>query len=173
MNAPKEIVEVELHRYFEELKPLLVEKTIKLEEEDLSVEQKVTIHLEFIKKAVLLFIPVLKSFIVNPVNAAVKTATKELKIFGSVGMIAIVLLVFFMVGWLTLSVLAGVWFYDHGYSLTNSVLYSLIFQIVSFLVVSSLGLLLISKSMLVSLIGFFRKKKKSVKDQTENNKQHE
>ena len=169
MNAPKEI-EVELHRYFEELKPLLLEKTKKLEEENLSVEQKTNIYFEFTKNAILLFIPVLKGFIMNPVNSAIKTATKEVKIIGSLGMISVVMFVFFVIGWFTLSVLVGTWFYDHGYSLTNSVLYSLIFQMISFVVVSSLGFLFLSKSVFVSFFSLFRQKKKSVIKQIENNK---
>jgi NADH:ubiquinone oxidoreductase subunit H len=172
MNAPKKIVEVELHRYFEELKPLLLDKTKKLEEEDLTVEQKANIYFEFIQNAVLLFIPVLKSFIINPVNSAIKTTTKEVKIIGSLGIISVVMLVFFVIGWFTLSVLVGIWFYDHGYTLINSVLYSLIFQLISFVVVSSLGFLVLSKSVLVSFFSLFRKKKVVTK-QIENNKQHE
>ena len=173
MLAPKEVMETELHRYFDELKPLLVEKTRLLEQEPLSVEEKVTIHFDFIKKAVLLFLPVLKSFLLNPFKSVLKTGTKELKIFGSVGMIAFVLIVFFVIGWLTLTVLVGAWFFDRGYSLTESVLYSLIFQIFSFLFVSSMGFLFLSKSATVSLIGFFKKKKKSVENQFEKSKQNE
>ncbi len=169
MKAPKEIVETQLHRYFEELKPLLLDKTVKLEEEGLSVDQKVTIHLDFIKSAVLLFIPVLKSFILNPVKSVINTVTGELKIAGSLGMIAVVMLVFFVVGWFTLSALVGVWFFDRGESLTNSVLYSLIFQLISFLVVSSLAFLILSKSVFVSFFSLFQKKKKSIKNQLENN----
>ena len=173
MNRPQQIIETELHRYFEQLKPLLLEKTRQLEPENLTIEDKVSINLEFIKKAAVLFVPVLKSFITNPIKAVAKTASQELKIFGSLGMVAVVLLVFFVIGWLTLSVLVGAWFYDQGSSLSVSVLYSLIFQLISFIMVSSAGYLLLSKSAIVSFFGLFKQKKKSLEKQFENNKQDE
>lgn len=173
MNRPQQIIETELHRYFEQLKPLLLEKTRQLEPENLTIEDKVSINLEFIKKAAVLFVPVLKSFITNPIKAVAKTASRELKIFGSLGMVAVVLLVFFVIGWLTLSVLVGAWFYDQGSSLSVSVLYSLIFQLISFIMVSSAGYLLLSKSAIVSFFGLFKQKKKSLEKQFENNKQDE
>ncbi len=173
MNKPQQIIETELHSYFEQLKPLLLEKTALLQQNNLTVEKKVSINLEFIKKAVLLFIPVLKSFITSPVKTAAKTASKELKIFGSLGMVSVVLLIFFIIGWFTLSVLVGAWFYDHGNSLTLSVLYSLIFQLISFLMVSSAGYFFLSKSAVISFIGLFKKKKKAIENQFENNKNNE
>lgn len=173
MNQPQQIIETELHNYFAQLKPLLLKKRELLEQKNLAIEDKVSINLEFIKKAILLFMPVLKSFITNPAKAAAKTASKELKIFGSLGMISIVLLIFFYIGWLTLSVLVGAWFYDHGNSLTLSVLYSLIFQIISFVIVSSAGYLFLSKSAIISFVGLFKQKKKIIEKQTENNKRNE
>ncbi len=173
MNKPQQIIETELHSYFEQLKPLLLEKTRLLEQEDLTIEEKVSINLEFIKKAATLFVPVLKSFVTNPIKSAVKTASRELKIFGSLGMVAVVLLIFFVIGWLTLSVLVGAWFYDQGSSLSASVLYSLIFQLISFIMVSSAGYLLVSKSAIVSFFGLFKQKQKSIEKQFENNKQNE
>ena len=173
MNKPQQIIETELHNYFEQIKPLLLEKTMQLEQENLTIEKKVSINLEFFKKAILLFIPVLKSFITNPIKAAAQTASKEAKIFGALGMISIVLLIFFIIGWFTLSVLVGAWFYDHGSSLNVSVLYSLIFQIISFLLASSAGYLFLSKSAIVSFIGLFKQKKKTIEQQIENNKNNE
>ncbi len=173
MNNPQQIIETELHNYFEQIKPLLLEKTMQLEQENLTIEKKVSINLEFFKNAILLFLPVLKSFITNPIKAAAKTASMEAKIFGTLGMISIVLLIFFIIGWFTLSVLVGAWFYDHGSSLTVSVLYSLIFQIISFLLASSAGYLFLSKSAIVSFIGLFKQKKKTIEQQIENNKNNE
>ena len=173
MNRPQQIIETELHGYFEQLKPLLLEKTRRLEQENLTIEDKVSINLEFIKKAAVLFVPVLKSFITNPIKAVAKTASRELKIFGSLGMVAVVLLVFFIIGWLTLSVWVGAWFYDRGSSLSISVLYSLIFQLISFILVSSAGYLLLAKSAMVSFFGLFKQKQKSIEKQFENNKQDE
>ena len=170
MNSLDKIAKVELHNYFEELKPLILKKTKLLEQEDLTIEEKVTINLEFIKTATLLFIPVVKSFLVNPIKSAIKTGSKELRIFGSIGMVAIVLLVFFIIGWLTLSVLVGLFFYDQGNSLTLSALYSLIFQLLSFVVVSSVGYMVLSKSVIVSFLGFFKRKKSEVEQQINNSK---
>jgi hypothetical protein len=173
MNKPQQIIETELHNYFEQLKPLLLKKIRRLEQDNLTIEDKVSINFEFVKEAAVLFIPVMKSFITNPVKAATKTASRELKIFGSLGMISIMLLVFFIIGWLTLSVLVGAWFYDQGRSLSDSVLYSLIFQLISFLIVSSAGWLFLSKSAIVSFFGLFKQKQKSIEKQFENHKNDE
>jgi hypothetical protein len=162
MSISKEIVETELHKYFEEIKPLLLEKEELLEQENLSVQERVSINLDFIKKATLLFLPVLKSFVLNPLKSALKTGAKEMKIFGSLGMISIVLFVFFTVGWFTLTVLVGVWFYEEGNSLSLSVLYSLIFQLFSFLVVASVGYIIFSKSIFVSFYKFFKQKETQI-----------
>jgi len=170
MNSLDKIAKVELHNYFEELKPLILKKTKLLEQESLTIEEKVSINLEFIKTAIVLFFPVVKSFLVSPIKSAVKTGSKELRIFGSLGMVAIVLLVFFIIGWFTLSVLVGLFFYDRGNSLTLSALYSLIFQLLSFVVVSSVGYMVFSKSVIVSFLGFFKKKKSSVEQQINNSK---
>ena len=166
MSFQNKIVEAELHKYFEEIKPLLLEKANLLEQENLSVQEKVSINLEFVKKATLLFFPVLKSFLLNPIKSTLTTSIKELKIFGSLGMIFIVLFVFFTIGWFTLTVLVGVWFYEEGNSLSISVLYSLIFQLFSFLVVSLLGYIIFSKSIFISFYKFFKQKK----TQIDNNK---
>jgi len=166
MSIPNEIVETELHKYFEEIKPLLLEKEELLEQENLSVQERVSINLGFIKKATLLFLPVLKSFVLNPLKSVLKTGAKEMKIFGSLGMISIVLFVFFTVGWFTLTVLVGVWFYEEGNSLSLSVLFSLIFQLFSFLVVASVGYIIFSKSIFVSFYKFFKQKE----TQIDNNK---
>ena len=166
MSIPNEIVETELHKYFEEIKPLLLEKEELLEQENLSVQERVSINLDFIKKATFLFLPVLKSFVLNPLKSVLKTGAKEMKIFGSLGMISIVLFVFFTVGWFTLTVLVGVWFYEEGNSLSLSVLYSLIFQLFSFLVVASVGYIIFSKSIFVSFYKFFKQKE----TQIDNNK---
>jgi len=170
MNSPEKIAKVELHNYFEELKPLILKKTELLEQESLTIEEKVSINLEFIKTAILLFIPVVKSFFINPIKSALKTGSKELRIFGSLGMVAVVLLVFFIIGWLTLSVLVGLVFYDKGNSLSLSALYSLIFQLLSFVVVSSVGYMVLSKSVIVSFLDLFKKKKSSVEQQINNSK---
>ena len=173
MKKPQQIIDTELHNYFEQLKPLLLEKTKQLEQNNLTIDDKVSINLEFLKKAILLFIPVLLSFISNPLKAVLKTASRELKIFSLLGMISIVLIIFFIIGWFTLTVLVGVWFYDHGKSMTISVLYSLIFQIIIFIVVSSTGYFFLSKSAIVSFIGFFKQKKKTIENQIEKNKHNE
>lgn len=47
-----------------------------------------------------------------------------------------VLFVFFSVIWLFISVAVGVYFYDNGHSILNSIVYSIIIQLVSFLLVS-------------------------------------
>jgi len=54
-----------------------------------------------------------------------------------------------------------------------SVLYSLIFQIIIFIAVSSAGYFFLSKSAFISLIGFFKQKKKTIENQIEKNKHNE
>jgi ABC-type transport system involved in multi-copper enzyme maturation permease subunit len=57
-----------------------------------------------------------------------------------------VLFVFFSVIWLFISVAVGVYFYENGNSILISIVYSILFQLISFILVSLIALLASKKT---------------------------
>lgn len=93
----------------------------------------------FVKEALILvfqfLIAVLKTpfrfvagFVKNEVFYAVK---RDSRLMAVIAVMLMMLLIFFVVFWFSLSVAAGVYFYEKGNTLFVSVLYSLVFQFVS------------------------------------------
>jgi ABC-type multidrug transport system fused ATPase/permease subunit len=69
-----------------------------------------------------------------------KAVKKDLKLYFLTIFLLIVLMVFFSVFWLSISFGVGVYFYEKGYSMLISMVYSGVFQILSFLAVSLITL---------------------------------
>ncbi len=61
---------------------------------------------------------------------------KDAKIFAFLMAVMVVLFVFFAILWLSISVWVGAYFYENGTALSLSIMYSIFFQIGSFLLVS-------------------------------------
>ncbi len=72
-------------------------------------------------------------------------AKKDAKIYMLIMGIMGVLFVFFSVIWLFISVAIGVYYYDKGYTMFVSIIYSIGFQLISFILVGSIALIASSK----------------------------
>ncbi len=70
---------------------------------------------------------------------------KDARLYAFIMGIMGVLFVFFSVIWLFISVAIGVYFYEQGYSILISIIYSILFQIVSFILVSLIAFLALKK----------------------------
>jgi len=81
-----------------------------------------------------------------------KAVKKDLKLYFLTLCLLVVLAVFFSAFWLTLSFGVGVYFYEKGYSMFTSVLYSGMFQILSFFTVSLAAVFLFRKMRLVKTV---------------------
>jgi len=68
-------------------------------------------------------------------NEIVKAVKKDAKLYAFIMALMGVMFVFFSVLWLFISVAVGVYFYDKGNTIFISIIYSLVFQVVSFVVV--------------------------------------
>ena len=66
---------------------------------------------------------------------------KDAKLYALILGIMGVLFVFFSVIWLFISVAIGVYFYEQGHSILISIIYSIGFQIVSFILIGLIGLI--------------------------------
>ncbi len=71
----------------------------------------------------------------------VDSIKNDVKIYALIIGIMGVLFVFFSVIWLFISVAVGVYFYDKGYSLQLSIIYSIGFQAVCFLLIGLIALI--------------------------------
>jgi len=65
-----------------------------------------------------------------------KAIKKDLKMLVIIGGVFAALMLFLLVLWFSVSLLIGAYFYDNGYSLFSSVLFSIAFQIACILLVS-------------------------------------
>ena len=72
-------------------------------------------------------------------------AKKDAKLYILILVLIGVLFVFFSVIWLFISVAIAVYFYDQGYSVFISIIWSIGFQIISFIVISLIGVVLSKK----------------------------
>ena len=114
-------------------------------------------------------------FFVNILKAPFKILTKYLwlkiivsikndaKLYALIIGIMIVLFVFFSVLWLFVSIAVGVYFLEHGHSMLISVIYSIVFQIISFISIGLIAYIASQKikslSMLKKLIGYIKTEK--------------
>ncbi len=111
------------------------------------VEDIVYLALQFLLNIIKTPFNIVAKYLRDEVITSIK---KDAKLYALVMGIMGVLFVFFSVIWLFISVAVGVYFYEQGSSILISIVYSIIFQIVSFI--------------LVGLIAFFTSKKlKSLK----------
>jgi hypothetical protein len=111
------------------------------------VEDIVYLALQFLLNIIKTPFSMMAKYLRDEVIISIK---KDAKLYALVMGIMGVLFVFFSVIWLFISVAVGVYFHEQGYSILISIVYSIVFQIVSFI--------------LVSLIAFFTSKKlKSLK----------
>jgi membrane-associated HD superfamily phosphohydrolase len=73
-------------------------------------------------------------------NEIIDTVKKDAKIYALLMAIMVILFVFFSVIWLFISVAIGVYFYEQGYTIFTSIIYSIGFQILSFILIALVGL---------------------------------
>ncbi|OQX97247.1 MAG: hypothetical protein B6I20_13040 [Bacteroidetes bacterium 4572_117] len=69
----------------------------------------------------------------------IKAVKKDSKLYAFIMGLMGVMFVFFSVLWLFISVAVGIYFYDKGYSIFISVVYSIIFQVISFSMVGTVA----------------------------------
>ncbi len=69
-------------------------------------------------------------------NELIKAVKKDAKLYAFIMGLMGVMFVFFSVLWLFISFAVGIYFYDKGNTIFISVLYSILFQIISFIVVA-------------------------------------
>jgi len=79
-------------------------------------------------------------------NEIVEAVKKDAKLYALIMGIMGVLFVFFSVIWLFISVAVGVYFYEKGNSILISIVYSILFQLISFILVSLIALLASKKT---------------------------
>ena len=87
----------ELHSFFDDVKLSLTERTQKLENDKLNNEEKIYINYEFIKQLTLRLITLIKSILYQPVNFVLKTAKREMKIFGLISFVLVFMFIIFVV----------------------------------------------------------------------------
>jgi len=93
----------------------------------------------FVKEALILVFQLLIALLKTPFrfvagyvkNEVFYAVKRDSRLMAVIAVMLLVLLVFFVVFWMSLSVAAGVYFYEKGNTLFVSVLYSLVFQFVS------------------------------------------
>jgi len=71
-------------------------------------------------------------YLKNEIITAIK---KDTKLYALIMGIIGVMFVFFSVLWLFISVAIGVYYFENGYSILTSILYSIVFQLISFTIV--------------------------------------
>jgi hypothetical protein len=71
-------------------------------------------------------------YLKNEIITAIK---KDTKLYALIMGIMGVMFVFFSVLWLFISVAIGVYYFENGYSILTSILYSIVFQLISFTIV--------------------------------------
>ncbi len=74
-------------------------------------------------------------------NELVKAVKKDAKLYAFIMGLMGVMFVFFSVLWLFISFAVGIYFYDKGNTIFISVLYSIAFQIISFIVVAIIAII--------------------------------
>jgi len=131
---------MELSEILDRLEELLNRERARLKEvKDEAVENSG----DFLKEVVILVFQFLIVVAKAPFRFAAGYIKKELfsavkkdsKLMAVIGAMLLVLLVFFVVFWLSLSVAVGSYFYEKGNTLFVSALYSLVFQLVSSLII--------------------------------------
>ena len=94
---------------------------------------------EFVNLILLFFLNILKTpfklvakYVTNELLKAVK---RDSKLYVFIIGLLVIMFVFFSVLWLFIAVVVGVYFYDHGHPVFTSILYSIVFQLISFIVI--------------------------------------
>jgi len=81
---------------------------------------------------------IIAKYLRDEIITAVK---KDAKIYMVIILIMGILFVFFSVIWLFISIAIGVYFYDKGHTILASIIYSIGFQLVSFILISLIALI--------------------------------
>ena len=88
---------------------------------------------DFIKKSILFLLNIIKTpfeYLTRISKKEIlKAIKKDIKLLVLIGLIIGALAIFILILWFSISVLIGTYFYEQGYSLFNSVLFSVLFQI--------------------------------------------
>ena len=102
------------------------------------VEDIAYLTLQFFLNVVKTPFNIVAKFLKDEIITSIK---KDARLYAFVMGIMGVLFVFFSVIWLFISVAVGVYFYEQGYSILISIIYSILFQIMSFILVSLIAFL--------------------------------
>ena len=124
-----------------ELKEILdrIDEILDREKKQINEDEGENAPLNFLKEIVILLFQFLVTVVKAPFRFVAGYVKKELlaavkkdsKLMAVISAMLIVLLVFFLVFWFSLSAAVGIYFYEEGNTLFVSALYSLAFQVVS------------------------------------------
>jgi len=137
-------------------------KEIRKELNSLIEENKDKYNEDFIKKSIHFILNILKiplDYISKfSKKELLKVIKKDIKLLMLIGLIIGAIAIFFLVLWFSISVLIGTYFYDLGYSLFNSVLFSVLFQLCCIVLVALIGF--IASKQLKSVKYFYKLRQK-------------
>ena len=91
-------------------------------------------------------------------NELVKAVKKDAKLYVFILVLTSVMFIFFSVLWLFISVAVGVYFYNQGVSIFVSILYSIAFQSISFIIIAVLTYISIKSIKSLKLLAEISKK---------------
>lgn len=126
-----------------------IEEILAKEKEALKSDEKEQSSGDMLKEIFLLLFQFVISLLKAPFrfvagyvkNELVSAVKKDSKLMAFISAMLMVLLIFFFVLWISISVAVGAYFYDNGSTVFVSVLYSIGFQTISFLLVALLAYL--------------------------------
>jgi hypothetical protein len=116
-----------------------LERLLTVESDRLKNDKEDAGYAGFVKEALILVFQLLITLLKTPFrfvagyvkNEVFYAVKRDSRLMAVIAVMLLVLLVFFVVFWMSLSVAAGVYFYEKGNTLFVSVLYSLVFQFIS------------------------------------------
>jgi hypothetical protein len=97
---------------------------------------------------------IITRYLKNEIITAIK---KDAKLYALIMFIMIILFVFFSVLWLFISVAVGVYFQEKGHSILMSIIYSIGFQLISIIFISSIAFIASKKLKSLKMLKKFKK----------------
>ena len=128
------------------------------------MKEIILLIVRFFSEFLMLPFKLLANYLKNELITAVK---RDAKLYGLMMGLMGVLFVFFSVLWLFIAVGVGVYFYQKGNSLLLSIFYSVIFQIISFIVVALVVLITSKQVKSIKMIQNFNKSINDTKKEKE------
>ena len=158
------MIDKNLQKFIEDVEKIFVDYSNEIKEQDgeLDTKAKLLLNLELVKQVIFRVIPLVKGILYQPIKFMLNTGKKEMKIFSFIGFVFFFMFIIFFVGWFFLSVFVASYIYDKGNSISFSVMYSLMFQFITFIVIAIVGYLAFRKSIFKKLIDTFKKAKKNL-----------